>query len=128
MSLCNDTSSAMSTLRRRMLGDSSDDPSRDPSPAKDGEPVTAIPQKHLEYLKSKRRRRSTWIIFGLGGLFGVVLAAFFAQHNDVINLEGLVDFNLDSLIDVIPAGILKDAKDITVSSMPPRACYCWSQS
>ena len=117
--LCNDTLSAMSTLRRRMLGDSSEDPSRDPSPAKDGEPVTVVPQKHLEYLKSKRRRRSTWIVFGLGGLFGVILAAFFAQHNDVINLEGLVDFNLVSLIDVIPAGIVKDAKDITVSSMSP---------
>lgn len=99
-----------------MLGDSSDDPSRDPSPAKDGEPVTVIPKKHLEQLKSKRRRRSTWIIFGLGGLFGVVLAAFFAQRSDVINLEGLVDFNLEPLIDVIPAGIVKDAKDITVSS------------
>ena len=42
------------------------------------------------------------------------MAAFFANQHDVINLEGLVDFNLESLIDVIPAGIVKDAKDITV--------------
>ena len=42
------------------------------------------------------------------------MAAFFANQHDVINLEGLVDFNLDSLIDVIPAGVIRDAKDITV--------------
>lgn len=32
----------------------------------------------------------------------------------MINLEGLIDFNLESLLDVIPAGIVNDAKDITV--------------
>ena len=42
------------------------------------------------------------------------MAAFFANQHDVINLEGLVDFNLESLIDVIPAGVIRDAKDITV--------------
>ena len=55
------------------------------------------------------------MIFGLGGLFGIVIAAFFAQRHDVINLEGLIDMNLESLFDVIPAGIVKDAKDLTVS-------------
>ena len=55
------------------------------------------------------------MIFGLGGLFGIVIAAFFAQRHDVINLEGLIDVNLESLLDVIPAGIVKDAKDLTVS-------------
>ena len=44
-----------------------------------------------------------------------MVAAFFAQRHDVINLEGLMDMNLESLIDVIPAGIVKDAKDLTVS-------------
>lgn len=48
-------------------------------------------------------------------MFGLVVAAIFAQHQEVIKLEGLVDFNLDSLFDVIPAGIVKEAKDITVS-------------
>lgn len=106
----------MSTLRRRILGDSSSEPSREPSPAK-GEPVTLIAASQLEKLKSKKGKRKQWIIFGLGGLFGLVVAAFFANQHDVINLEGLVDFNLDSLIDVIPAGIVKDAKDITVCSL-----------
>lgn len=48
----------------------------------------------------------------------MVVAAFFANQHDVINLEGLVDFNMDSLLDVIPAGIVQDAKDITVRSAP----------
>ena len=106
----------MSTLRRRFLGDSAKDPSKDPSPAKD-EPVTLIPARQLEKLKSKKSKKRPWILFGLGGLFGVFMAAFFAQQNDVISMEGLVDFNLESLFDVIPAGVLKDAKDLTVSSL-----------
>ena len=109
----------MSTLRRRLLGDSSSEPSRDPSPSK-GEAVTLIPARQLEKLKSKKSKRRSWVLFSLGGIFGVVVAAFFAQQNDVINFDGLVDFNLDSLIDVIPAGIVKDAKDITVSNSPSR--------
>lgn len=48
----------------------------------------------------------------------MVVAAFFANQHDVINLEGLVDFNMESLLDVIPAGIVKDAKDITVRCAP----------
>lgn len=105
----------MSTLRRRFLGDSSSStgPSREPSPAK-GEPVTLVSKSHLKELKVKRSKRWQFSIFGLGGIFGLVVAAFFANQHDVINLEGLVDFNMESLLDVIPAGIVQDAKDITV--------------
>ena len=109
----------MSSLRRRILGPSSNSTpdstelSRDPSPAK-GEPVTLIPDSQLKKLKSKKSKRRQGLIFGLGGLFGLLVAAFFANQHDVINLEGLVDINLESLMDVIPAGIVKDAKDLTV--------------
>ncbi len=105
----------MSLLRRCVLGgESSSQPSRDPSPSP-GEPVTLIPSSQLKKLKTKTKsKRRTTLIFGLGGLFGILVAAFFAHQHDVINLEGLVDFNLDSLMDVIPAGIVNDAKDITV--------------
>jgi phospholipid:diacylglycerol acyltransferase len=109
----------MSSLRRRILGPLGDsipestEASRDPSPAK-GEAVTLIPAAQLKKLKSKKSKSRSGLIFGLGGLFGLVVAAYFANQHDVINLEGLVDFNLDSLMDVIPAGIVKDAKDITV--------------
>lgn len=109
----------MSTLRRRFLGDSSSSrgSSREPSPAK-GEPVTLVSNSHLKQLKGKRSKRWQFSLFGLGGLFGLVVAAFFANQHDVINLEGLVDFNMESLLDVIPAGIVKDAKDITVRCAP----------
>ena len=109
----------MSTLRRRLLGPSGDSTpesselSRDPSPAK-GESVTLISDAQLKKLKSKKSKRRQGLIFGLGGLFGLVIAAFFADRHDVIKLEGLVDFNLEALLDVIPAGIVNDAKDITV--------------
>ena len=109
----------MSTLRRRLLGPSGDSTpessalSRDPSPAKD-EPVTLISDAQLKKLKSKRSKRRQGLVFGLGGLFGLLVAAFFANRHDVIKLEGLVDFNLEALLDVIPAGIVNDAKDITV--------------
>lgn len=53
----------------------------------------------------------------------MVVAAFFANQHDVINLEGLVDFNMESLLDVIPAGIVQDAKDITVCSASPAASW-----
>ena len=105
----------MSFLRRRFRTViSSPEPLRNASDS-NGEAVTLVPASQLQKLKTKSRskRRSTFI-FGLGGLFGVLVAAFFAQQNDVINLEGLVDFNLESLLDVIPAGVVNDAKDITV--------------
>ena len=109
----------MSTLRRRFLGDtsSSTEPSPEPSPAK-GEPVALVSKSHLKELKGKRSKRWQLSIFVLGGLFGLVVAAVFANQHDVINLEGLVDFNMESLLDVIPAGIVNEAKDITVCCFP----------
>ena len=96
-----------------MFGDSSSDPSRDPSPDP-AEPVTLIPTSHIKKLKKKRSKKHQGLIFTLGGLFGLVAAAVFADRNDVISLDGLVNINLDSLFDVIPAGIIRDAKEISV--------------
>ena len=89
----------MSFLRRRVLsGECSSEPSRDPSPAK-GEPVTLVSSAQLHKLKTKvRTKRRTTLIFGIGGLFGIVIAAFFAQHHDVINLEGLVVMPMSAAI------------------------------
>lgn len=102
----------MSSLRRRIFGDNSTDPSRDTSPDK-AEKLTLVSTAKLKSLTKKRSKRRNGFVFGLGGLFGILVAAFFANRHDVINFEGLMDLNLDSLIDVIPAGIVKDAKDIT---------------
>ena len=82
--------------------------------------MTVVPSAHLKKLTQKRSKRKQWFIFGLGGLFGILIAAFFAQRHDVINLEGLLDVNLESLLDVIPAGIVNDAKDLTVSLLELR--------
>ena len=105
-------------LRPRFLGgkasEGSSEPSREPTPGK-SEEVQLVSAARLRDLKSKKLpKRRIGLFFGLGGLFGVLVAAFFAQKSDVINLEGLLDLNLDSLIDVVPASIVKDAKDITV--------------
>lgn len=107
----------MSFLRRRLLRDSSTEVSRDLSPV-GGEPVTLVPTSRLKSLQAKRSKRRNGFVFGLGGLFGIFVAAFFANRHDVISFEGLMDLNLESLIDVIPAGIVKDAKDITVCRSP----------
>ena len=106
----------MSFLRRRFLGTPTPEPSRETTPDK-AEEVQVVSKKKLEELKSlkkvKYRKRTTWIVFVLGGLIGVALAAVFANQQDVISLEGLMDLNLESLIDVIPSAIIRDAKDIT---------------
>ena len=79
-----------------------------------GEEVRLIPVSRLKTLTPKRSKRRNGLIFSLGGLFGISVAAFFANQQDVIRFEGLMDLSFESLIDVIPAGIVKDAKDITV--------------
>lgn len=104
----------MSSVRRRLMDHDSNTPPPDPSPV-EGEPVTLVPAAQLMKLKTKRSRRWQWSIFTFGSIFGVLLAAFFAKQHDVISLDGLTDFNMESLIDVIPVNILREAKDITVS-------------
>lgn len=65
----------------------------------------------------RRSKRRNGFIFTLGGIFGVFLALFFANQNEVISLDALTDLNLDALIDVIPAGILNDAKEFSVCGL-----------
>lgn len=70
-------------------------------------PEDAVPPK-------RRSKRRNGLIFGLGGIFGIFVALFFANQNEVISLDALLDLNIDSLIDVIPAGIVRDAKEFSV--------------
>lgn len=105
----------MSFLRRRILRQSTRDVSYDAIPER-GEEVRLVPVSKLKKLsdghKSKRRNG---FVFGLGGLFGLIVAAFFANQHDVISFEGIMDLNLESVFDVIPAGIIRDAKELTVN-------------
>lgn len=128
----------MSSLRRRIFGVSST-----PSPSSSGvstpavvdqlgEDLAVVPSKQLHKLaeKAKRpkgtKRRNAWI-FGLGGVFGVVVAAFFAGQQDMLDLKALAELNLDSILDVLPAGLVKDAQDLQVGafhhSSRPRCYY-----
>lgn len=115
----------MSSLRRRIFGSSGDSTptsrSSSPTPA-GGDELQVIPDKELKKLsktghKTGRKRWNAWI-FGLGGLFGVAVAAFFAGNNEMLDLRAIADVNLDSILDVLPAGLVKDAQDLQVGDTP----------
>ncbi|KAI5817086.1 Lecithin:cholesterol acyltransferase-domain-containing protein [Pyronema omphalodes] len=71
-------------------------------------------EKQQQQDPPRRKKRSTWLIFTIGGLAGLFLAGFTAKNQDMLRLELLQDLNLDTIIDIIPAGILKEASDITM--------------
>lgn len=83
---------------------------------KDNSTETGPIARFRRYLASPRGKRRNSFVFLLGGLFGIFIALFFANHNEVISLDAIMDLNLDSLIDVMPSGILSDAKEFTVRS------------
>jgi len=109
-------------LRRRTGKDdpptSSDDKSRFVRNKKEEERLRAeFDGAEVKQLVIKpRSKRRNGFIFVLGGLFGVFIALFFANQQEVINLDGLMDLNIDSLIDVIPQGIVRDAREFSVCS------------
>ncbi|KAG5948745.1 hypothetical protein E4U53_006162 [Claviceps sorghi] len=61
--------------------------------------------------KTTRKRRTTFI-FLLGGLCGLFAAGFFASTNDLIELPEIGELSMDSLFDVLPAGLVKDMRDL----------------
>ncbi|KAH9864626.1 hypothetical protein J1614_010561 [Plenodomus biglobosus] len=112
----------MSFLRRRFGGaaadDSTPDISREPSPALDGTKrpgnLRVITTEQLQTLKKKGKhgkRRSAWL-FGVGSLFGLVLAGFFASSNDMIDFKAMQDVNLESLMEALPANFIKSAQQL----------------
>ena len=131
----------MSSLRRRIFGagtpDSTPAASRDASPAPEhrndnsdnstvpAEAYKVVPAKQLEKLTQKVRRhgggskrRNAWV-FGLGGLFGIFVAGFFATSTGSLDrladMAGLGDLTLDSILDVLPAGLIRDIQNMQVS-------------
>lgn len=70
--------------------------------------------KNKQIILKPRSKRRNGFIFALGGLFGIFVALFFANQQEVISLDSLMDLNLDSLIDAIPQGIVKDAREFSV--------------
>jgi phospholipid:diacylglycerol acyltransferase len=106
-----------STLRRRgpKQDESNSEPStsREDSPAKEGDKVKVV------HHRPQQRKRKTTAIFLLGSLFGLVAAGFFAKNNDLIDFPeiGELSMSMDSLFDVLPAGLVKDMRDLVVSDL-----------
>lgn len=66
-----------------------------------------------------RSKKAVWFIFLLGGSLGIFGALFFARQQEVIKFDSLADLNLDSFVDVLPNGFVKDMKKFSVLSYPP---------
>ena len=102
-------------LRKRIpgLSSSTDTPSdsREDSPAKADEVVLA-PKSKVHHGKTRKRRNG--LIFFLGGLFGIVVAGFFAGRSDLIDFPEFGELSMDNLLDVLPAGFVSDARDLAV--------------
>ncbi|GAB1211843.1 hypothetical protein ATERTT37_000967 [Aspergillus terreus] len=98
-------------VRRRQV---QDDDVRSPSGAPATKPVEETKdEKPVKVYSKKPSKRRSGFIFVLGGLFGIFIALFFANQQDVIRLDSWMDFNIDTLMDVIPQGMLKDAKEFS---------------
>ncbi|KAL6877269.1 LACT domain-containing protein [Trichoderma longibrachiatum] len=102
-----------SSLRRRNPPESSSaEPVADSAKHHHDRPPTPPSRVHVvERLPKARKRRNTFI-FLLGGLCGLIAAGLFAKTNDLIDLPELTEINMDSLLDVIPAGLVKDMRDL----------------
>ncbi|OTB12561.1 hypothetical protein K445DRAFT_321005 [Daldinia sp. EC12] len=104
-----------STLRRRALAaDNSSESSssvaptpRDESPEKPKDTIKII-HEH----KPKTRKRRNTFIFLMGSLFGLIAAGLLAKNNDLIELPEIGELSMDSFLDVLPAGLVKDMRDL----------------
>jgi len=121
-------------LRKRKAGHSSSPASRDTSLTK-AEDVQLAPASKIKtpedeemieehHKKKKHGKRRNWLVFGLGGLFGIVVAGFFAGKSDLIDFPEFSELSVDSFMDVLPAGFVREARDIAVclSSSVDTAC------
>ena len=117
----------MSFLRRRFGGNEKNDdtpspePSRSPTPdVGPGRPsnLRVITAEKLHTLKKgatgKNGKRKNFWIFALGGVAGLLAAAFFAGSNEMIDLSSLEGYNLENILDALPAGFLSEARELQV--------------
>lgn len=81
----------------------------------DDSPGAPHPTSHVhvvEHVHHKTRKRGLGFIFLLGSLFGIVAAGFFAKSNDLIDFPEFGDLSMDSLFDALPAGLVRDMRDL----------------
>lgn len=103
-----------SNLRRRIIDGKMPSDVREATPEK-AEEVRLAPLSEVhntKHRKSKGHKRRHLFLFFLGGLAGIFAAGFFARSNDLIEFP---EFGtMDSLLDVLPANVVKDARDLMV--------------
>lgn len=108
------------TLRRRNIPDTKPVPVEsdatditDVAESDDSPAPHPTPHVHVvEHVHHKTRKRRLGFIFLLGSLFGIVAAGFFAKSNDLIDFPEFGDLSMDSLFDVLPAGLVRDMRDL----------------
>ncbi|KAL2179425.1 Lecithin:cholesterol acyltransferase-domain-containing protein [Thermothelomyces heterothallicus CBS 202.75] len=101
-----------STLRRRVPGN--DTPSEAPI-SRDGSPDEPEKVKTVvHHHRPKTRKRRNTAIFLLGSLFGIIAAGFFAKSNDLIDFPEIGELRMDSFLDVLPAGLVKDMRELII--------------
>lgn len=105
----------MSPKKRRYTKPSSSKPPL-PPPPEDSKPQ--IIPTIVEKTTKQTKKRSYTVVFIIGGLVGLLLAAGLVKNQDIV----IRDFPLGALVDVIPAGILKEATDISVCQSGNMSC------
>lgn len=83
----------------------------DPAPRADSPSAKSRKHPAAETSSSGKKRRNT-LIFLLGSLFGLVAAGFFAKSNDLIDFPELGELSMDSFLDVLPAGLVTDMREL----------------
>ncbi|KOS40319.1 hypothetical protein ACN38_g8825 [Penicillium nordicum] len=100
-------------MLRRRTGKDEVPPSNNTKPEKEQLHAEVVDTKVTQLVVKPRSKRRNGFIFMLGGIFGIFVALFFANQQEVISLDSLMDLNLDSWIDAIPQGILSDVKEFS---------------
>lgn len=114
----------MSSLRRRIFGEPNT-ATTPPSPTSSAQaeevrlaPISKIiTGSHEEKISKKHKKRRNGFIFGLGGLFGLFLAGFFANKSDLIEFPEIGEFKMENLMDVLPSGFMREARELSVSCL-----------
>lgn len=108
----------MSGTIRRRGGQSSPGVTSESIPDMDDKQPHLNPEveTHAEVVggKPKTRKRRNMFIFLLGSLCGIVAAGFFASTNDLIEFPDIGELKLDTLLDVLPAGMAREYRDLIV--------------
>lgn len=105
-----------SELRRRVVtrGKKDDSISQPPEPVAPEPGESPVEPGDKVKLVHPKRKRNLTAIFLLGSVFGILAAGFFAKSNDLVAFPEIGEISVDSLLDALPAGLVKDVRDLVV--------------